>query len=41
MGSPGKVVREVTERDLALIARAAAGYRARAAAYLRDLRPLP
>ena len=40
MGSPGKVVRAVTERDLALIARAAAGYRARAAAYLRDLRPL-
>ena len=33
MGSPGKIVREVTERDLAMIARAGEGYRRRAQQY--------
>jgi carbonic anhydrase/acetyltransferase-like protein (isoleucine patch superfamily) len=37
MGSPGKIVRDVTERDLAMIARAAEGYRARAASYRGSL----
>jgi carbonic anhydrase/acetyltransferase-like protein (isoleucine patch superfamily) len=33
MGSPGRIVREVTERDLAMIARAGEIYRRRAAEY--------
>jgi carbonic anhydrase/acetyltransferase-like protein (isoleucine patch superfamily) len=37
MGSPGKVVREVTERDLAMIKRAGESYRARAASYRATL----
>lgn len=41
MGAPGKVVREVTERDLALLQRAAAAYRARLEAYRTTLRPDP
>ena len=40
MGSPGKIVREVTERDLALIASTARHYAARAAAYRDKLVPL-
>jgi carbonic anhydrase/acetyltransferase-like protein (isoleucine patch superfamily) len=40
MGSPGKIVREVTERDLALIANAARHYAARAVAYRDRLVPV-
>ena len=40
MGAPGRIVRQATDRDLALIARAAAGYRERSAGYARELRPL-
>ncbi|MBU3671908.1 MAG: gamma carbonic anhydrase family protein [Sinobacteraceae bacterium] len=40
MGSPGKIVREVTERDLAMIANTARHYAARAAAYREKLLPL-
>ena len=39
MGSPGKIVRAVGERELQMIHRAAASYRARAQAYA-DLRPV-
>ncbi len=39
MGAPGRIVREVTERDLALIARGADSYRRRAAQYRNELRP--
>ncbi len=41
MGSPGKVVRQVTERDLALIRGAAASYARRAQRYRESLRPYP
>jgi carbonic anhydrase/acetyltransferase-like protein (isoleucine patch superfamily) len=41
MGAPGKVVREVTERDLAMLERAAAAYRARLDVYAAGLRPDP
>ena len=45
MGSPGKIVREVTERDLAMIRSAGEGYRQRAASYRASLKggasPLP
>ena len=37
MGSPGKIVRQVTTRDLALIAGAGASYRERAAVYRQQL----
>lgn len=37
MGSPGKIVRQVSERDLAMIQRAGASYRARAALYRAGL----
>ncbi len=37
MGSPGKIVREATERDLAMIKRAGEGYRLRAAQYRAGL----
>lgn len=40
MGSPGKIVREVTERDLSLIAQTARHYAARAASYRAKLVPL-
>ncbi len=39
MGAPGKVVREVTARDLALLARAAESYRQRTQHYRALLRP--
>jgi carbonic anhydrase/acetyltransferase-like protein (isoleucine patch superfamily) len=38
MGAPGKVVREVGERDLAMIARAVEVYRARGHEYRAQLR---
>ncbi|NDB17594.1 MAG: gamma carbonic anhydrase family protein [Gammaproteobacteria bacterium] len=38
MGSPGKIVRQVTERDLALIRGAAASYARRAQRYRESLR---
>lgn len=38
MGSPGKIVREVTERDLALIRGAAASYARRAQRYRESLK---
>ncbi|MFO1426182.1 MAG: gamma carbonic anhydrase family protein [Steroidobacteraceae bacterium] len=38
MGAPGQVVRQVTERDLAMIARGASVYRERAAEYRERLR---
>jgi carbonic anhydrase/acetyltransferase-like protein (isoleucine patch superfamily) len=41
MGSPGKVVREVTERDLAMLARAAENYRLRTQQYRSQLQPDP
>jgi len=41
MGAPGKVVREVTERDLALLQRSVAAYRARLEAYRTTLQPDP
>jgi len=41
MGSPGKVVREVGERELALIRRSVENYRARAQHYLTALQPMP
>ena len=40
MGSPGKIVREVGERELALIRRSVENYRVRAARYLKELQPL-
>jgi carbonic anhydrase/acetyltransferase-like protein (isoleucine patch superfamily) len=40
MGAPAKFVRNVTEADLAMIAHAAAHYRARLQSYRRDLRTL-
>lgn len=40
MGSPGRIVREVTERDLDAIRRAAANYRRRAQHYGESLRAL-
>jgi carbonic anhydrase/acetyltransferase-like protein (isoleucine patch superfamily) len=39
MGSPAKVVRQVTAQDLAMIARGAAHYRARQKLYRAQLRP--
>jgi carbonic anhydrase/acetyltransferase-like protein (isoleucine patch superfamily) len=39
MGSPGKIVREITERDMQMISRVGASYRARAASYRASLRP--
>lgn len=41
MGAPGRIVRQVGERELALIAQAAANYRARAIEYRRALRVDP
>jgi len=41
MGSPGKIVREVTERDLALIRGAAASYARRAQHYRESLKAYP
>lgn len=41
MGSPGKIVREVTERDLALIRGAAANYARRAQRYRESLKAYP
>jgi len=41
MGSPGKIVREVTERDLALIRGAAASYAQRAQHYRESLKAYP
>jgi carbonic anhydrase/acetyltransferase-like protein (isoleucine patch superfamily) len=41
MGSPARVVREVGERELAMIAHAAAHYRARAIEYRKGLRADP
>jgi carbonic anhydrase/acetyltransferase-like protein (isoleucine patch superfamily) len=41
MGSPGKVVREVTERDLAMLARAAEHYRLRTRQYGAQLQADP
>lgn len=38
MGAPGKVVREVTDRDLAMLARAAQNYRLRTQQYRSQLR---
>jgi carbonic anhydrase/acetyltransferase-like protein (isoleucine patch superfamily) len=38
MGAPGRIVREVTDQDLAMIARAAANYRRRMAQYQQQLR---
>jgi carbonic anhydrase/acetyltransferase-like protein (isoleucine patch superfamily) len=37
MGSPGRIVREVDERDLAMITRAATIYRERARQYRHEL----
>jgi carbonic anhydrase/acetyltransferase-like protein (isoleucine patch superfamily) len=39
MGAPAKVIRTVTEADLAMIAQGAAHYRARMQSYRRELRP--
>jgi carbonic anhydrase/acetyltransferase-like protein (isoleucine patch superfamily) len=41
MGSPGKIVREVSERDLALIRGAAASYARRAQQYRESLKAYP
>jgi carbonic anhydrase/acetyltransferase-like protein (isoleucine patch superfamily) len=41
MGAPGKVVREVTERDLTMVARAAQHYRQRTRQYRDQLRVDP
>jgi len=41
MGSPGQIVRQVTERDLAMIEFIAKHYRARIAQYKRELKPDP
>ncbi|MCU0758309.1 MAG: gamma carbonic anhydrase family protein [Steroidobacteraceae bacterium] len=41
MGAPCRAVREVTERDLAMLARAAAAYRARLDLYAGQLSPDP
>ena len=41
MGSPGKIVREVSERDLALIRGAAASYAQRAQHYRESFRAYP
>ena len=41
MGAPGRIVREVNARDLALLGRAAAAYRARLDLYRAALRPDP
>lgn len=38
MGSPGRIVRELSERDLAMIKRAGEVYRAKAASYRASLR---
>lgn len=40
-GRPGKVVRDLTEAEIAGLARSAAGYRANAARYRAGLRPRP
>jgi carbonic anhydrase/acetyltransferase-like protein (isoleucine patch superfamily) len=40
MGSPGKIVREVGERERALIQRSVENYRQRAEIYLTRLTPL-
>jgi carbonic anhydrase/acetyltransferase-like protein (isoleucine patch superfamily) len=40
MGSPGKIVREVGERERALIQRSVDNYRQRASVYLTRLTPL-
>ncbi len=39
MGAPGRIVREVTERDLAMIAHGVDSYRRRAAQYRHALKP--
>ncbi len=39
MGRPGRVVRDLTEEEIAGLARSAAGYRANAARYRSGLRP--
>jgi carbonic anhydrase/acetyltransferase-like protein (isoleucine patch superfamily) len=39
MGSPGRIVRTVADRDLQMIARAAENYRRRAREYRSDLAP--
>jgi carbonic anhydrase/acetyltransferase-like protein (isoleucine patch superfamily) len=41
MGAPGKIVREVSTRDLAMITRAAESYRRRAEQYRNELKPDP
>lgn len=41
MGAPGKLVRQVTERDLAMLEHAAEAYRARLDIYRRTLQPDP
>ena len=41
MGAPGKIVREVSTRDLTMIARAADSYRRRAEQYRNELKPDP
>jgi len=41
MGSPAKIVREVTPRDLEMIAGASAHYVTRSAEFKRGLKPLP
>jgi carbonic anhydrase/acetyltransferase-like protein (isoleucine patch superfamily) len=41
MGAPGRIVREVTERDLAMIARGVDSYRRRAVQYRNELKPDP
>jgi len=41
MGSPAKVVRDVTPRDLEMIARASSHYVTRCAEFRQGLRPLP
>jgi carbonic anhydrase/acetyltransferase-like protein (isoleucine patch superfamily) len=38
MGAPAKLVRSVTDADLAMIAQGAAHYRSRMQAYRRELR---
>ena len=40
VGSPGKVVRQLTDADVANLRRIASGYATRSAAYRRDLKPL-
>ncbi|MEZ5459373.1 MAG: gamma carbonic anhydrase family protein [Steroidobacteraceae bacterium] len=41
MGAPGKIVREVSTRDLTMISRAAESYRRRAEQYRNELKPDP